>query len=131
MKKMKFITNVELYDLLEQEFESGKDYMDRKKTIEIDGLLYSVYQDKRTGNLYASRTIRTVHMGFNSNDVGAVEKLTGIVEREGACYVSWDVTRRTKHSILAHRLSEELPQYDFDDFVIGQNYRCLVTKKDG
>ena len=41
MKKMKFITNVELYDLLEQEFESGKDYMDRKKTIAIDGLLYS------------------------------------------------------------------------------------------
>ena len=36
MKKMKFVTNEELNNLLEQEFESGKDYMDWKKTTEVD-----------------------------------------------------------------------------------------------
>ena len=128
MKKMKFVTNEELNNLLEQEFGSGKDYMDWKKTTEVDGLLYSVYEDKRTGDLYAARTIRTVHMGFNSNEEGTVEELTGIVEREGACHASWGVAGRTMHEILAHQLSKELPQYDFD---IGHNYRCSVTKKAG
>lgn len=126
MEKMKFVTEEEMNDLLEREFESGKDYMDWKKSTEIDGLLYSIYKDKRNGMLYAARATRTVHMGFNSNEDGKLEELVDIVEREGACYASWGVTGRTMHEILAQRLSDELPQYDFD---IGHNYRCLVSKK--
>lgn len=126
MEKMKFVTKEELDDLLEQEFQSGKDYIGWKEYNEINGLLYSIYEDKRNGALYAARSTRTVHMGFNSNEEGKLEELVDIVEREGACYASWGVTGRTMHEILAHRLSKELPQYDFD---IGHNYRCLVSKK--
>lgn len=128
MEKMKFVTEEELDDLLEREIRSGKDYIGWKEYNEIDGLLYSIYEDKRNGGLYAARVTRTVHMGFNSNEEGTVEELVGIVEREGACYASWGVIGRTMHEILAHRLSKELPQYDFD---IGHNYRCLVSKKHG
>ena len=105
MKKPKIITERELNDLLEQEFRSGRDYMSWKLEAEIGGLLHSIYEDERSGELYAVRVVRTVHMGFNSNEEGKVEELVGIIERE---------------------LSKELPQYDFD---IGHNYRCLVTKK--
>ena len=128
MKKPKIITKRELNDLLEQEYRSNREYMNWKMEAEIDGLLHSIYEDKRSGELYAVRVVRTVHMGFNSNEEGKVEELVGIIEREGACNASWGVTGRTMHEILAHRLSKELPQYDFD---IGHNYRCLVTKKAG
>lgn len=128
MEKMTLITKEKLNDLFKQEEASGQEYLDREKQIEIDGLLYSAYRDKRTNELYAVWEIRTVHMGFNSNEEGKVDELVVIVEREGSCKVSWGVTGRTMHEILAHGLKAELPQYDFD---IGHNYHCLVSKRAG
>lgn len=128
MEKMKFVTGEEMSAMLKQEADSGREFLDWEKTAEIDGLLYDIYRDKRTGEMYADRQIRTVHMGFNSNEEGKVEELIAIVEREGACQASWGVTGRTMHGILAQQLQSELPQYDFD---IGYNYHCLVSKKDG
>lgn len=128
MEKMKFVTGEEMSAMLKQEADSGREYLDWEKTQEIDGLLYSIYRDRRTGELYAARQTRTVHMGFNSNEEGKVDELVAIVEREGACKASWGVTGRTMHEILAYQLSKELPQYDFD---IGHNYHCLVRKKAG
>lgn len=128
MEKMKFITGEEMSAMFKQEAESGREYLDWEKMEEIDGLLYSVYRDRRNDEVYAARQTRTVHMGFNSNEEGKVDELVAIVEREGSCKASWGVTGRTMHEILAHRLSSELPQYDFD---IGHNYHCLVSKRAG
>ena len=93
---------------------------------EIDGLLYTVWKDVRNGKEYAAREIRTVHMGFNSNEDGKVEEFVAIVEREGACKASWGVTGRTMHQMLASQLAGELPQYEFE--IDYDRYGCLARK---
>ena len=93
---------------------------------EYNGKEHSVFQRKRTKELFAYPITRTVHMGFNSNEDGKVEEFIEIVEREGACKASWGVTGRTMHQILAGQLADSLPQYDWE---IGYNYHCMATKK--
>ena len=65
-------------------------------------------------------------MGFNDSPAEKIEEVRRIVETEGMCEASWGVTGRTMHSILAHELSEKLPEYQFK---IGYNYECKITKK--
>lgn len=114
------------YEMLEAEEKSGREYLVDLRYEEIDGKRYGVWQDKRTGEEFAIREIRTVHMGFNTNEEGKVDEFIAIVEREGECYASWGVTGRTMHGLLAEKLARELPQYDFE---IGYNYHCLARKK--
>lgn len=115
------------YEMLEAEEKSGRDYLTPELAVEDeDGLLYRIWKDERTGKEYAVREIRTVHMGFNSNEEGKVDEFIAIVEREGECLASWGVTGRTMHGILAQQLAKELPQYEFE---IGYNYHCLARKK--
>lgn len=120
----KIITNDELHKIFEEEDAGRKEILSYVGEREIDGFLYTVYHDRRTVEDVASRTIRTVHMGFNSNDEGTEEKLAAIVEREGACKASWGVTGRTMHEMLGFKLREKLPQYEYE---IG-GYTCLVKK---
>lgn len=125
---MNIITKEHWHDMLRAEDKSGKYYLDFVRNEEQDGLLYAVWMDKRTGKDYAVREIRTVNMGFNSNEDGKVDEFVSIVEREGECKASWGVTGRTAHELLAHQLAKELPQYDFE---IGYNYHCLARKRKG
>lgn len=126
MKNYEIVSNETMCEMFREEEKSGRDYFDFGDRIEIDGLLYHTYVDTRNGKEYAVREIRTVHMGFNSNDEGKVEELIEIVEREGACNASWGVTGRTMHCVLAGQLAEQLPQYRSE---IGYNYKCTFYKK--
>ena len=123
---MVILTKEELNEMLREEAKAKREYFDYQGEEEIDGLLYSRWLDTRNGEQYVCREIRSVHMGFNSNEEGTVEKLIEIVEREGACKASWGVTGRTMHSILASQLAQQLQQYDFE---IGYNYECIARKK--
>ena len=122
MNNITIITNEKLNAMLETE----EQFFDWLGTNEVDGLLYTVWKDKRTGIEYAVREIRTVRMGFNSNEEGKVEEFISIVEREGACQASWGVTGRTMHLYLANQLAKSLPQYEW---VCTENYGCTATKK--
>lgn len=94
---------------------------------EIDGRQYSIWRDVGTGEEYAVRDVRTVYMGFNSNEEGKVDEFIDIVEHEGACYASWGVAGRTAHKTLALKLEAQLPQYEFEiDYDL---YRCLARKR--
>ena len=123
------ISKRRLNSLFQEEEESGKEFIEWIKLEECEGLLYNFYVDNRTGKQYAVRESRTVHMGFNSNEDGKIDELIGIVEREGGCKASWGVTGRTAHVILAKKLQELLPQYDFE--IDYDSYLCVVTKKEG
>lgn len=124
---MNIISKDQWYEMLEAEEKSGREYLEPVDEVDgADGLLYTIWEDKRTGKQYAVKKARTVHMGFNSYEPETIEKLVEIVEREGECKASFGVTGRTMHEILAHQLAKELPQYDFE---IGYNYHCLVSKK--
>ena len=126
MKALKIIPMSELESMLEQEERVNGNYLKLEGEQEVDGLLCIVYEDIRTHTRYASREIRTIHMGFNYNEEGKVEEFVAVVEREGACHASWGVTGRTMHMILAGQLADSLPQYDWE---IGYNYLCKATKK--
>lgn len=120
------VTREKAHLMFENERRSGRDYIEYTGCGDIDGLYYHFYRDMRQNYEFAVRQTRTVHMGFNSNDEGTVEKFVEIVEREGECLASWGVTGRTMHEILAERLAKELPQYDWE---IGYNYHCKATKR--
>lgn len=123
---MKIITNERLNELLREEEESGREFIEWLGHKEQDGLLYSHWLDKRFGIHYLKREARTVHMGFNDSPIEKIEEVRRIVEDEGMCEAKWGVTGRTMHSILAHQLSEKLPEYQFD---IGYNYECKISKR--
>lgn len=127
MSKFKIITEEQWCSMSEQELRSGREYLHWDGYEERDGLLFSVYLDKRLGKRYGVRTVRSVHMGFNSNEEGKVEEFVAIVEREGACKATWGVTGRTMHQILAGQLAKLLPQYEWE---IGYNYECKATRRD-
>ena len=131
MENVKILTKEEWNEMLEAENvyydKTNKWYIEAvEREREIDGKLYNIEKDTRNGNLYAAPTIKTVHMGFNSNEAGKVEEFISIVEKYGECKASWGVTGRTMHEILADRLAKELPQYEFE---IGYNYHCIGRKK--
>lgn len=74
-----------------------------------------------------TKEVRTVHMGFNSNEEGKVEEFIRIVEHEGACKASWGVTGRTSHLMLANELAKSFPQYDWE--IDYDRYGCKATKR--
>ena len=122
---VKIISKQEERQIFDEERMSGREYITYDRREECDGLLYDIFRDTRNGDKFAVRSIRSVHMGFNSNEPGTVDALIATVEREGAASASWGVTGRTLHSMLARQLEDLLPQYVF---VIGYNYECLVFK---
>lgn len=124
--KYTIISSETLCAMFEEEENSGRDYLTSGSQFQIDGLTYVPWIDTRTGKRYAARHTPTIHMGFNSNEPGTIERLIEVVEREGECKASWGVTGRTMHGILAEALKRELPQYDFE---IGYNYQCIVRKR--
>ena len=126
MAKVEFITKERLNELFDMEEKTGRNILDILGDRDIDGRLYSVWQDIRTGVEYAVPEVRTVHMGFNSNEPGKLEEFVSIVEREGSCNASWGVTGRTMHNILGHQLAQQLPQYDW---IIDDNYFCRAKKR--
>ena len=127
MNTISIITNRKLNAMFEEEEQSGREYIECSGRQEAEGFLYTVYKDTRTGKEYAVREIRTVHMGFNSNEDGKVEEFIGIVEREGVCKASWGVTGRTAHLMLAMSLEALLPQYEFE--IDYDRYLCLAKKR--
>ncbi len=126
MEHITIITNRKLNAMLEAEEQSGRIRLEWCGERDYEGHLYTVYKDEPTGKLYGVPTVRTVHMGFNSNDEGKVEEFVSIVEREGACQASWGVTGRTKHLYLANQLAKSLPQYEWE---LSENYGCKAMKK--
>lgn len=126
MAKTEIISHERLNEILEKEEATGRELLDILGNREIDGRLYSMWKDKATGTEYAVPEVRTVHMGFNSNEPGKLEEFVEIVEREGSCNASWGVTGRTMHGILGHQLAKQLPQYDW---IIDDNYFCRAKKR--
>lgn len=127
MSKLYFITKEQKHQIFAEEQRTGKLIYEWVGEREIDGRLYSIYKNKRTHEEFASPQVRTVYMGFNSNEEGKVEEFIQIVEKEGECLATWGVTGRTMHEILARRLAEELPQYKWE---IGYEfYECKATKR--
>lgn len=125
MEHISIISKKKLNAMLEEN-ENAFEWLGER---EYEGFLYSVWENRQSGKKYATRVIRTVHMGFNSNEDGKVEELCNIVEREGGCNASWGVTGRTMHEMLARKLARELPQYEFK--IDYQSYGCLVQKRKG
>ena len=126
MENYTIISREQLNELLEAEEKSGRDFLDWNGYKDFDGKMYcSIWKDTRTGTEYAVKALKSVHMGFNSNEEGKVEELIRTVEQYGEASASWGVTGRTMHSILAEKLADELPQYRFE---IGYNYQCDVYK---
>lgn len=127
--KIKYITKDQLHELLNQEERDRGNYLRWEGLNELgaQGLLYETWTDQRSNTLLAIKSVRTVHMGFNSNEEGKVEEFIRIVEREGACKASWGVTGRTKHLMLANELAKSLPQYDWE--VDYDMYGCKATKR--
>ncbi len=126
MAKIEFISYERLNEILERGEASGKEILSFLGNREIGDRLYSMWKDKATGTEYAVPEVRTVHMGFNSNEPGKLEEFVEIVEREGSCDASWGVTGRTMHSILGHQLAQQLPQFDW---IIDENYFCRAKKR--
>ena len=126
MAEIKIISKEELYKMFDEEEKSKKYYLDLMGEKEVDGTYCSLYKDTRTGITYASKTLKSVHMGFNSNEEGKLEELIATVEKYGEASASWGVTGRTMHEILAEQLKAQLTQYRFE---IGYNYKCEVYKK--
>ena len=126
MAKIQVIAKEEMNEMFREEEASKREYLDYQGEQEVDGIWATVYKDTRTGALYASKTPKTVHMGFNSNEEGKVEELIATVEKYGEAAASWGVFGRTMHEILAEQLKAQLAQYRFD---IGYNYKCEVYKQ--
>ena len=121
------ISKEQLNSLYMEEEKTGKEFLEWLREEEHNGLLYSVYVDKRNGNQYEVQKARTVHMGFNSNEEGKLDELVEIVESEGICNASWGVSGRTAHVLLAQKLEKLLPQYEFE--IDYDMYRCTVKKR--
>lgn len=120
---IEIITKRKLNSILEKDDR----YIEYARQEECEGLLYSVYTDTRNGKEYAVREIRSLSMGFNSNEDGKVDEFITIVEREGACKAFWGVTGRTMHLMLAQQLAAQLPQYEFElDYDL---YKCIGKKR--
>lgn len=126
MKTPKIIARESLNEMLKQEMKSKKDYLDWLGEKDIDGKFYSVWEDTRTGETYAVKTLKGVNMGFNTIEKEAVAEVIETVEKYGDAKARWGVTGRTMHSLLAQELSRMLPQYRFE---IGDNYECYIYKK--
>ena len=126
MEHISIISERKLSAMLEEDEKSKHPHIQYDLCEEIEGFLYSIWSDDRTGKQFAVREIRSVHMGFNSNEPGKEEKFVNIIEREGACKATWGVTGRTMNKILAQRLANLYPQYRF---VIGDNYECTAYKE--
>lgn len=129
MENVKYITGAQISAMLEEEKKTHKTRLEPQLCVkEIDGLLFSMWEDEMTGDMYAVREIRTVHMGFNSNEPGKEEEFIGIMEREGACLASWGVTGRTAHLLLAEQFANEHPEYLWElDYA---SYRCLAKLRE-
>lgn len=71
----KFITKDQLHDLLNQEKRDHGNYLhwEGLKELGAQGLLYETWIDQRSNTLLAIKAVRTVHMGFNSNEEDKVE----------------------------------------------------------
>jgi hypothetical protein len=133
MKDVKIVTKEEWKEMTKGEIEyydkTGRWWFDTVEfEKEIDGNLYTIQKDTRNDNLYAVPTMKSIHMGFNSNEEGKLDEFVATVEKYGECKASWGVTGRTMHEILAERLARELPQYEFE---IEYNYHCVGRKKNG
>ena len=125
---MKVLTNEQLAQLYKEAERIGKNFIKWERTEEgANGRAYNVYKDTRNGEFFEVVVVRSVHIGFNTNNPDKVAELVAIVEREGVCDAYWGVTGRTMHSILAERLAKELPQFNCE---IGYNYLCRFTKKE-
>lgn len=54
------------------------------------------------------------------------EEVIKVVEKNGSCRVSFDVTGRTMHKSLSEELERILPEYTYDiDYI---SYKCKVSK---
>lgn len=126
MEKHRLITKEEWEARLREENKSNDFYIEAVYVEEVEGKHCRVYKDTRTGEEFAVEEIKYVYMGFNSEKDGKIDELIATVEKYGKAQARYGVTGRTCHELLAHELSEKLPQYDFE---IGYNYHCLVTKK--
>ena len=122
MSKATVISHEKLVKMFEDE-EKGLYDMHWIKEVDFDGLLYTIYQDAKTGDCYAVNIPRCVHMGFNENEPGKEAEFEEIMKREGRCAASWGVTGRTLHQMLAEQLALKYPQYRFE---IGYNYKCVA-----
>ena len=65
MTNATIITKDTIHEMLLAEEKSGRNYLGFVRYEEQDGWLYGIWEDKRTGEEYAVRQIRTMHMGFN------------------------------------------------------------------
>lgn len=119
-KLTKIISREKLKKLFEEE-EQGKRFFRFEKLTEFEGRQYNVFKEDGTNNLYAVQAERSLHMGFNSNEPGKEDEFLRIMENEGVCRLSWGVTGRTAHRILAHQFAEKYPEYRWE---IGDNYEC-------
>ena len=126
MANYNLITSDEFNKRCEEEERSGRFYIEMREALEIGGKWCRVWEDSRTKELFAVEEVKSVNMGFNSDEDGKIDELIATVEKYGKAQASYGVTGRTCHELLAHELSKRLPQYDFE---IGYNYYCLVTKK--
>lgn len=124
MKLTKIIPHAKMTKMFEDE-EKGLYDLTWIKQTEFEDLLYSVYEDKKTGKRYAVNIPRTIHMGFNSNEDGKEEKFIAIMEKEGRCKASWGVTGRTAHEILGFQLAKKYPQFKWS---IG-GYDCTAENE--
>lgn len=114
-------------DRLFAEEDTGKVKIDYAGTEEVEGFLYSVWVDTKSGKRYAVRQARNVHMGFNTNEPGKEEEFLTVMKREGMCNLTWGVTGRTMHSILGHQMAQKYPMYRWE---IGYNYEVNAYDDD-
>lgn len=123
MDSISIISKAKLSKILDEEERTKKNLIDYYKMQEVEGLLYSIWTDKATGNKYAVREFRCVTIGFNTIEEDKVEKFKDIMKREGACKASWGCTGRTLHQMLANQLAKRFPEYRWE---IGYNYECTA-----
>lgn len=113
------ISEAKFNKMCEEEERSGREFLRYIKQVDLeaDGYLYTVYEDERNGKRYATRTIRSVSMGFNRNDPGKEEEFDGHHEARGQMlgdmglhrpHLAPDVGNATRRQVpsvsLRHRL---------------------------
>lgn len=118
--KVTIVSNAKLHKMFEDE-ERGLYDLRWIKEIELEGLLYSVYKDRKTNKHYGARAFRTVSFGLNSIPEDKKTEFVEIVKREGRCDASWSCTGRTLHQMLANQLAAKHPEFRWE---IGYNYEC-------
>lgn len=125
MENINLISSVEFQRRCDEEDRSGRLYISWVGCNEIRGKYCTTWRDERTKELFAVESVKSVHMGFNSNEDGKIEELISTVEKYGRAKASYGVLGRTCHEILSYELSKILSQYDF---TIG-GYDCIVKKR--